>query len=140
MPMVSNRPRRLSPLIFAFLSCLTVGRAFAEDTGFDEAPFALGGESCGRYLSEVGANQSLQDLYDAWLAGYMKVVTDQMPGGRPYAPDTEIASASAWVKNYCLLRASDSYLTAAVRLIEARERNPSGAMLSRPAPGQFAAD
>ena len=135
--MVSIRPRRFSPIICAILSCLSIGAAFAEDTGFDEAPFALGGESCGRYLSEVATNQSLQDLYDAWLAGYMKVVTEQLPGGARFASESEIGAASAWVRNYCLGRASDTFLTAAVRLIEARERN-SGAMLSRPAAGQFA--
>ena len=33
-----------------------------------------------------------------------------------------MVEANAWIKNYCVRRASDTYLTAIVRLTAARER------------------
>jgi hypothetical protein len=125
--MVSNRALRLSLPAFAILSFLIAGpsRALPPGTDMDGAPFALGTESCADYLSDIATDQSLQLLYDAWLAGYMKVIQEQLPGA---ATAPEISGASAWIKNYCLHRSSDTYMTAAVRLLQAKERRQSGAL------------
>ena len=123
--MLESRAGRLSLLIGAALLSLisAVPSATAETLGGDP-PFALGHESCGRYLSDVANDHSLQLLYDAWLSGYIKIVGEQFEG--TLVAETEIAGASAWVTNYCRQRADDSYLTAAVRLLAARERRPTG--------------
>jgi len=119
--MLESRARRLSllivPILLALISGLPCARA---ETWIGDPPFALGRESCGQYLSDVANDQSLQQLYDAWLSGYIRVVSEQFEVEMLVA-DAEMSGASAWVTNYCRQRGSDSYLTAAVRLLAARE-------------------
>jgi hypothetical protein len=91
----------------------------------DDPPFALGRELCSQYLTDVANDQSLQQLYDAWLSGYIRIVSNQFEGAETLIAETEMVGASAWVKDYCRRRAADSYLTAAVRLLAAHERRPS---------------
>jgi hypothetical protein len=125
--MFSSRAGRFSLLIGAIVLALKLAPSSALAETFEgDPPFALGRESCGQYLSDVANDQSLQALYDAWLSGYITIVDEQFAGAvagavAPVA-DGEMAGASAWVKNYCRQRADDSYLTAAVRLLAARER------------------
>ena len=82
-------------------------------------------------MSDIANDHSLQQLYDAWLSGYIKVVSEEFDGAETLVADAEMAGASAWVTNYCRQRASDSYLTAAVRLLAARERRQPGETNSR---------
>jgi len=125
--MLSSRAGRLSLLTLAVLAPLTSAPTSAPaETWVGDAPFALGLESCGQYLADVTNDQSLQLLYDAWLSGYITVVGEQFQGAVTPVVETEMAGASAWVKNYCRQRADDSYLTAAVRLLAARERRQAG--------------
>jgi hypothetical protein len=130
--MLSSRAGRLSLLIGAILLPLVSGPPSARaDAWLGDPPFALGSESCGQYLSDVASDRSLQLLYDAWLSGYIKVVSDQFDGGGALIADAEMPGASQWVTNYCRQRSSDSYLTAAVRLLAARERRQPGETNSR---------
>jgi hypothetical protein len=85
--------------------------------------FGLGQESCGKYLSDIASDQSVEQLYSAWLAGFMTVVESQVPDSEIIPRDAEMSAANAWIKNYCVRRASDTYLTATVRLLAARERS-----------------
>ena len=85
--------------------------------------YGLGQESCGKYLSDIASDQSTEQLYSAWLAGFMTVVEAQVPGAGIIPRDAEMNAANAWIRNYCVRRASDTYLTATVRLLAARERN-----------------
>jgi hypothetical protein len=101
------------------------------ETSLGDPPFALGRETCGQYLSDIANDHSLQQLYDAWLSGYIKVVSEEFDCAETLVPEAEMAGASAWVMNYCRQRASDSYLTAAVRLLAARERRQPGETNSR---------
>jgi hypothetical protein len=130
--MFETRLRRLPLLIAAVLLPLFSSTPSAlGETWLDDPPFALGRESCSQYLSDVANDQSLQELYDAWLSGYIKVVGEQFDGEAALVAETEMASASAWVTNYCRQRTDDSYLTAAVRLLAARERRPTTEANSR---------
>ena len=130
--MLSSRAGRLSLLMGAVLLPLISAPSSAlAETWVDDAPFALGRESCRQYLSDIANDQSLQQLYDAWLSGYIRVVTEEFDGSGTLVPDAEMAGASAWVTNYCRQRASDTYLTAAVRLLAARERRQPGETNSR---------
>ena len=85
--------------------------------------YGLGQESCGTYLSDIASDQSSEQLYSAWLAGFMKVVEAQFPGAGVVPREAEMSDANAWIRNYCVRRASDTYLTATVRLLAARERS-----------------
>jgi len=130
--MLSSRPGRLTLLIGAILLPLVSGPPSAlADAWLDDLPFALGRESCGQYLSDVASDRSFQQLYDAWLSGYIKVVSEQFDGADTLVADAEMAGASQWVTDYCRQRSSDSYLTAAVRLLAARERRQPGETNSR---------
>ena len=130
--MLSSRPGRLLLLIGAMLLPLVSGPPGAlAETWLDDPPFALGRESCGRYLSDVAGDRSLQQLYDAWLSGYIKVVSEQFDGADMLVADAEMAGASQWVTNYCRQRTDDTYLTAAVRLLAARERRQPAETNSR---------
>jgi hypothetical protein len=130
--MLSTRAGRFSLLIGAILLPLVSGPPGAlAETWLGDPPFALGRESCGQYLSDVASDRSLQQLYDAWLSGYIKVVAEQFDGAGTLVADAEMAGASEWVTNYCRRRSSDSYLTAAVRLLAARERRQPGVTNSR---------
>jgi hypothetical protein len=117
----------LSPLIGAALLLMSGASGALAETGLGDPPFALGRESCGQYLFDVAHDPSLQQLYDAWLSGYIRVVSEQFDGTATLVAENEMAGASAWVTNYCRQRAEDSYLTAAVRLLAARERRQPGA-------------
>jgi len=134
--MLSTRIGRLALLASATL--LIIGfrdpSAVAAESAFGDPPFALGRESCGQYLSDIASDQSLQQLYDAWLSGYIKVVGDQFDGSEMLIAEPELGGAIAWVKNYCRERAADSYLMAAVRLLAAREREQSLETIRRRAP------
>jgi hypothetical protein len=129
--MLSSRAGLLSFLMGAVLLPLISAPSSAPAERWDGTPFALGRESCRQYLSDIANNQSLQQLYDAWLSGYIKVVSEQFDSSETLVADAEMAAASAWVTNYCRQRASDSYLTAAVRLLAARERRQPGETNSR---------
>ena len=130
--MLSSHAGRLSLLIGAILLLLVLGLASAlADNWLGDPPFALGRESCGQYLSDVASDRSLQQLYDAWLSGYIKVVSEQFDGADTLVAEAEMAGASQWVTDYCRRRSSDSYLTAAVRLLAARERRQPGETNSR---------
>jgi hypothetical protein len=130
--MCESHPGRLSLLIGAVLLPLISAPSSAPaETWAGDAPFALGRESCGQYLSDIANDHSLQQLYDAWLSGYIKVVSEEFDGAETLVADAEMGRASAWVTNYCRQRATDSYLTAAVRLLAARERRQSGETNSR---------
>jgi hypothetical protein len=124
----SNAGRRFRSL-FAFLPPLifSCAGAMAADTEFSESPYGIGQETCGVYLSDIARDPEIQHLYDAWLSGYIAVISPQIPGDIRVVRETGIGGASAWVKTYCLRRASDSYLTAAVRLIEASASGRLGA-------------
>jgi hypothetical protein len=129
---LSSHVARLSLLIGAILLPLVSGPPSAlADTWFGDPPFALGRESCGQYLSDIAGDRSLQQLYDAWLSGYIKVVSEQFDGAGTLVADAEMAGASQWVTDYCRRRSSDSYLTAAVRLLAARERRQPSETNSR---------
>ena len=130
--MLSSRPGRLSLLIGAILLPLVSSPPSAlADTWLDDPPFALGRESCGQYLSDVASDRSFQQLYDAWLSGYIKVVSEQFDSVDTLVADGEMAGASQWVTDYCRQRSGDSYLTAAVRLLAARERRQPSETNSR---------
>jgi hypothetical protein len=101
-------------------------RASATEPGDNGAPFMLGGESCAGYLSTVANDRSLQQLYDAWLAGYIEIAGEQF-GGTTRLSDAEMDRARAFVSDYCARSGSDTFLTAAARLLTARVRNGSGA-------------
>lgn len=111
----------LPPLIFSF------AQAMAAETEYSETPYGIGQETCGGYLSDVARDPEIQHLYDAWLSGYIQIVSPQIPGDIRIVREADIGGASAWVKTYCLRRASDSYLTAAVRLVEASVNGRLGA-------------
>jgi len=85
--------------------------------------FGLGQESCRTYLSDIASDQSNEQLYSAWLAGFMTIAEGQVPGAGVVAGEAEMIAANAWIKNYCVRRASDTYLTATIRLLAARERS-----------------
>ena len=131
--MFSRRTGRFSLLACAFLLAASSGiqDAVAAETALGDPPFALGRESCGQYLSDVASDRSFQQLYDAWLSGYIKVISEQFDGADTLVADAEMAGASQWVTNYCRQRSDDSYLTAAVRLLAARERRQPGETNSR---------
>jgi hypothetical protein len=130
--MLSSRPERLSLFIGAVLVLLISALSSAPaETSLGDPPFALGRETCGQYLSDIANDHALQQLYDAWLSGYIKVVSEEFDGAETLVPEAEMAAASVWVTNYCRQRASDSYLTAAVRLLAARERRQPGETNSR---------
>ena len=130
--MLSSRAGRLSLLMGAVMLPLISAPSSAPAERWDgDATFALGRESCRQYLSDIANDQSLQQLYDAWLSGYIKVVSEQFDSAETLVADAEMAGASAWVTNYCRQRVGDSYLTAAVRLLAARERRQPGETNSR---------
>ena len=130
--MLSSHVVRPSLLIGAILLPLVSGSASAlADAWLGDPPFALGRESCSQYLSDVAGDRSLQQLYDAWLSGYIKVVSEQFDGADTLVAEAEMAGASQWVTDYCRRRSGDSYLTAAVRLLAARERRQPGETNSR---------
>jgi hypothetical protein len=130
--MLSRHVVRPSLLIGAILLPLVSAPPSAlADAWLGDPPFALGRESCRQYLSDVASDRSLQQLYDAWLSGYIKVVSEQFDGENTLVAEAEMAGASQWVTNYCRQRSSDSYLTAAVRLLAARERRQPGETNSR---------
>lgn len=103
----------------------TVSKAMEAD--IDVAPFTVGRVSCGDYLLDVATDPSVHSLYDAWLTGYVKIATEELSGASWLIEDVEISGVRAWVGAYCRLRASDTLLSAAVRLIEAKQQNRSGA-------------
>lgn len=71
----------------------------------------------------VSQKTPLYTFYHAWLAGYVKIAGAQLDGAPDLSDDADVAKARAWVKAYCVRRASDTYLTAAVRFLEDRERS-----------------
>lgn len=130
--MLSSRAGRLTLFMSAVLLPLKLGAPSAlAETWEGDPPFALGHESCSQYLTDIANDQSLELLYDAWLSGYIKVVGERFEGVATPVAEAEMAGASAWVKSYCRQRTDDSYLTAAVRLLAARERRQSGGATPR---------
>lgn len=119
-----NKARRLVLVVFTQLLFvwLHTTQGFASDDIYDRPQFVLGGEACSDYLRTVAKDPSLQTLYDSWLAGYVKVATEELPGATELVQDADIADARDWVKAYCGRRASDSFLTATVRFLEKKER------------------
>ncbi len=85
--------------------------------------YGLGQESCERFLSDIASDRSVEDLYSAWLGGFMAVAEAELPDAGIFPRDSEMSAGFAWIKNYCARRTSDSYLTATVRLLAARERS-----------------
>jgi hypothetical protein len=124
-----NWSRRLSLTLFSFALPLAsvLDRARAAEAWDNGAPFMLGGESCADYLSTVANDRSSQQLYDAWLSGYIEIAGEQLDGATTQLNDAEMDRARAWVHDYCARRGADTFLTAAVRLLTARVRNGSGA-------------
>jgi hypothetical protein len=104
---------------------MTFGAASALSTDSETRfnSFGLGQESCRTYLSDIASDQSNEQLYSAWLAGFMTVMEAQAPGAGLVPRDADMSAANAWIKNYCVRRASDTYLTATFRLLAARERS-----------------
>ena len=114
------------PSIFAvatalLLSSSTLGVAFDDE---DDAPYrGLGAESCRQYLKDVANDQTAQQLYSAWLSGYVTIAYAQFTVPQFVEDATELHAANDWIKGYCSKRASDTVLAATVSLLMARERN-----------------
>jgi hypothetical protein len=123
--MASAKRGRLPLLTSAIAVSALLGatNAFPMETEPRFHSYGLGQESCGRYLSDIASDQLVEQLYSAWLAGFMTIAGEQMPDAGIIPQDSEMSAANAWIKNYCGRRASDTYLTATVRLLAARERN-----------------
>ena len=109
---------------------LTFGAASASSTETEPHfnSFGLGQESCRTYLSDIASDQSNEQLYSAWLAGFMTVMEAQVPGADLVPREAEMSAANAWIKNYCVRRASDTYLTATVQIAGGAGEKP----VSRP--------
>ena len=122
--MASAKRRVLPRFLSAGAITLIFGatNASSMETEYRFNSYGLGQESCGRYLSDIASDQSAEQLYSAWLAGFMSVVEAQVPNTGVIPRDAEMGAANAWIKNYCVRRAADTYLTATVRLLAARER------------------
>ncbi len=119
-----NKARRLVLVVFTqfLFAWLNIPASFASDENFDRPQFVIGGEACSDYLRSVAKDPSLQTLYDSWLAGYVKIATEELPVATELVEDADMADARAWVKAYCSRRATDSFLTATVRFLEKKER------------------
>jgi len=85
--------------------------------------YGLGQVSCERFLSDIASDRSVEELYSAWLGGFMSVAEAELPDAGIFPRGAETSAGIAWIKTYCIRRASDSYLTATVRLLAARERS-----------------
>ena len=123
--MATAKRRRLLLCLPAAAVSLIVSATSA--TPFETEPhfhsFGLGQQSCRTDLSDIASDQSNEQLYSAWLAGFMTLVEAQVPGAHVVPAGAEMVEANAWIKNYCVRRASDTYLTAIVRLLASRERS-----------------
>jgi hypothetical protein len=98
-------------------------KAFPMETEPRFHSYGLGQVSCERFLSDIASDRSVEDLYSAWLGGFMTVAEAELPDAGIFPRDSEMSAGFAWIKNYCVRRASDSYLTATVRLLAARARS-----------------
>ena len=105
---------------------LNISSGWAYEEPSDAAPFAIGALSCSDYLVDVAKDPSLQSLYDAWLAGYVKIASQEWPGAPELVAEAEVAGAQAWVTGYCRRREADTILTAAVRFLETKQRGQFG--------------
>lgn len=125
--MLRKRIRGLRLLVLApwLLLAPTMSNSWAADYPDDgERPhYVLGGEACRDYLLTIAKDPSLQTLYDAWLAGYVRVAGEDGPGAPELVDEADLADARAWVKAYCARSASDTFLKAAVRFLETKERS-----------------
>lgn len=123
----------LATLVLLLPATLFLSTSSASSAAIDSRHFVLGGESCGDYLFAVAKDPSLQSLYDAWLAGYLTIATDELQGASPLIEEADMVNAQAWVKAYCFRRASDTVLTAAVRFLETKVRSGLGVTTPDPA-------
>jgi hypothetical protein len=125
--MLRKRIRGLRLLVLApwLLLASTMSSSWASDFANDseEPRYVLGGEACRDYLLTIAKDPSLQTLYDAWLAGYVRIAGEDGQGAAELVDDADLADARAWVKSYCARRASDTFLKAAVRFLETKERS-----------------
>jgi hypothetical protein len=121
---MAPRPRRI--LVFAFatellLTSYSSSFAFGDE---DHPPYrGLGAETCRQYLDDVASDQAAQQLYNAWLVGYVTVAYAQFAIPEFVKDASEMHAANDWIKGYCTKRASDTFLAATVSLLMARERN-----------------
>jgi len=121
--MVSILVRRC---VFAFalglvFSSSTPSAAFEDDEG---GPYrGLGQESCRQYLQDVASDQAAQQLYSAWLSGFVTIAYAELQVPQFLDDDVQLHAANDWIKRYCANRASDTYLAATVSLLSTRERN-----------------
>ena len=123
---MASAKRRFLPLVLRTAALVLIFGAInasAMETEYRFHTYGLGQESCRKYLSDIASDQSAEQLYSAWLAGFMSVVEAQVPDAGVIPRDAEMGAANAWIKKYCVLRAADTYLTATVRLLAARERS-----------------
>jgi hypothetical protein len=115
------RTKVLTCAIALLLSSQIPSIAFDDD---EDIPYrGLGAESCRQYLKDVASDQSAQQLYSAWLSGYVAVAYAKLPAP-PFVQDaSQWHAVNDWIKRYCANRASDTFLAATVNVLMARERN-----------------
>ena len=89
-----------------------------------DAPYlGLGQESCQQYLQDVAGNQTAQQLYSAWLAGFVTIAYSQLAPPNFFENASDVHAANDWITAYCTRRATDSFLTATLSLLMDRERH-----------------
>ena len=103
------------------LSASAPSASVADEEG--EPYLGLGHESCRQYLQDVASDSIAQQLYSAWLAGYVTVAYSELSLPQFAENPSELRAANVWIASYCEKRASDTFLTATVRLLMARESN-----------------
>jgi hypothetical protein len=98
------------PLAAFILSATT---CLAEDIRGGFTVFGNGNHSCGRYLSEISADQVADLAYASWFAGYITAFNAEVRGVNNVLDRTDIDGALAWIGNYCQQHPTDSFAKAA---------------------------
>jgi hypothetical protein len=122
--MASRNSKRISLPVLAVLLPTTIGAsaALSADGEVGAMQYGLGQESCRDYLADLATDRNMQQLYDAWLRGYIAVVNEQTPSSTNSTTETNIDDASAWVHKYCERHAGASYSSAVFRFLAYRAR------------------
>ena len=98
--------------LLLLLSGASGARAVDETGNF--VVLGIGGNTCGKYLSE---EKPIKAYYDTWLTGYVTALNRKTPGSANILSKTDLARAMGWIANYCRENPTENFHDAAAHLV-----------------------